>query len=241
MIKAQWGPIFGPSGRLTCHFVKIRSSLARSTSASCAAFSMACLSPGGQSPTSGVQRKNTEPYQDPPRLMALFTKIYCSWSSLPRWSCHLDPFGGILRWWDTSCPWYWIKFELRSLRKMSVAKILDRESSDGKARPPTTALLDPPDPKGHMFPEMTVPLIIIHFNRMFPKKNIQLLGDPHINLHIDQSVHCMARFRCSGGEEGSARCTIQGLWDVRILLTWSYKHWVGFGWENYKNYKNLFF
>ena len=124
---------------------------------------------------------------------------------------------------------------------MSVAKILDRESSDGKARPPTTALLDLLDLKGHMFPEMTVPLLIIHFNRMFPKKNIQLLGDPHINLHVDQSVHCMARFRCSGGEEGSARCTIQGLWDVRILLTWSYKHWVGFGGENYKNYKNLFF
>ena len=55
---------------------------------------------------------------------------------------------------------------------------MDRESSDGKARPPTTALLDPPDPKGHMFPEMTVPLIIIHFNRMFPKKKHPAVGGP---------------------------------------------------------------
>lgn len=61
---------------------------------------------------------------------------------------------------------------------MSVAKILDRESSDGKARPPTTALLDLLDLKGHMFPEMTVPLLIIHFNRMFPKKTSSCWGTP---------------------------------------------------------------
>ena len=55
------------------------------------------------------------------------------------------------------------------------------------------------------FPKMGVPLVIIHFHRMFPYKTIQLLGYPHLwkppfTLQRGRGEHCWSKTKVLASE-----------------------------------------